>query len=171
MAGLTKRKSRNRNVRCVGQSVLRDSQNIAILDADGARQYYPCKNWAANGTDRCGQHGGALVPTIAAARRRLLYGAGELVEILERIAKDETSEHRDRIRAINSYLDRAGIRTGVEVSVETPKWQRLLGDLFGIPEDDSLAPKADMEETPKRRAKASRPREPVPDRPKFEGWV
>lgn len=157
---------RNRNVRCTGRSVIRDDHNMPILDADGARQFKPCLNWAANDTDLCGVHGGALQPTIAAAQRKLRYGAETLVDALWTIARDERETSSDRIKAINSYLDRAGIRAGVEVSLEVPVWQQRLRKMFGPPEDtgtpvSSLAPTDEAEET-KPRKRAPRKAAPLP---------
>lgn len=169
---------KNRNVRCTGKSVVRDHQNNPILDADNARQYKPCENWAANGTDRCMKHGGSFEPTVIAAKRILLYGASDMVEILRRIATDETAAHADRVRAINSYLDRAGIRAGMDVNVDAPKWQSVLGKLFGspeIPDDDDepesaapvAKPKTAPKPTPRKRAS---PSAKGPGAPTFEGW-
>ena len=181
---------RNRNVKCNGKSTIRDPASLKpILDADGARQFKPCGSWAANGTEKCQHHGGGLPPTIIAAKRRLLWGAADLVEILERVARDENTPASERIKAINSYLDRAGIRAGVEVSTEDPKWQKLIGKMFGNEsgegdnESESVEPAeevAAVEEVPRPRkapvAKPS-PRKGMARKtsrsgsaPKFQGW-
>lgn len=170
--GAFRKATRNRNVKCKGKSVIRDARQQPILDADNARQYRPCDNWGANGTDFCQKHGGQLEPTIIAAKRRLLYGADDMVEILKRIAQDETVAPADRVRALNSYLDRAGIRAGMDVNVDAPKWQGVLGKLFGSPEDPE---DEDGEETPappprKAATKKATPSATPPAGPKFEGW-
>lgn len=159
---------RNRNVKCAGRAVVRDARNQPILGPDGERQYRPCQNFAANGTRFCQKHGGSFEPTVLAAKRRLLYGAEDLVEILERIARDERQPPAVRIKAINSYLDRAGIRGGQEITIETPGWQRVLGKMFGV--DQQLETVESTEPVPK---KAGRPPKHEPGdraRPAFEGW-
>lgn len=167
---------KNRNVRCGGRSVVRDHQNNPILDADNARQYKPCEAYAANGTPFCGKHGGQLEPTIAAAKRRLLWGADDMVEVLHRIARDELASHADRIKAINSILDRAGIRPGVDVSLETPKWQKVLSNLFGSPDDPEDEGEDEVEVPPPARKHSSRKASPPKASAKasppvtFEGW-
>lgn len=177
MAADGKPSMRNRNVKCKGRSVIRDLKNIPILGPDNERQYKPCESYGANGTDFCGKHGGQLEPTIAAAKRRLLHGADELVEVLKRLALDESQAAADRVRAINSYLDRAGIRAGMDVSVDVPKWQNVLGKMFGNEdtEDEPAEVSASVEVSvvaPKPPRKASRPKASAkaPERPKFEGW-
>lgn len=176
MSGLTGKDLRNRNVRCSGRSVIRDDHNTPILDKDGARRYKPCKNWAANGTKWCQKHGGQFPSTIAAAQRRLQHGTDDLVEILERIARNENETASDRIKAINSYLDRAGIRAGAVISVEAPRWQQMLGEMFGqsTQDDEPAEPESEAEPAPpppvKRARKAAPPPAAAPVAPRFEGW-
>jgi hypothetical protein len=174
-----KQELRNRNVKCGGKSVIRDATNTPILDFDGARQYKPCENWAANGTSWCQKHGGGLESTIKAAQRRMLYGADDIVEILERIAKDENLPAKERIAAINSYLDRAGLRGGLDVSIETPGWQKVLDKLYGVDDEAETAAEepptppeveAPPSTTPKPRKRATKAATPVKRTPEFQGW-
>lgn len=130
--------------KCSGRTVIRhqhDGEGFRkgdpVLDEDGARTYRPCEAWAANATDYCGNHGGSAPQTINAAKRTLALGADDFATALRAIAVDERVAPEVRLKAINSALDRIGVRTGVDVSMEAPGWQQVLGKMFGgsTPED------------------------------------
>lgn len=172
---------RNRNVKCKGRTVIRHSRTHddpelrgqPILDDDGARQYRPCEAYGAHGTDYCSAHGGSAPQTIAAAKRELSLGALEFAEALRAIAKDERIPAETRIKAINSGLDRIGIRTGMDVSVETPGWQKMLAEEFGASSEDGEPAAEETVEAPAKErapARATKKAAPPRERPKFEGW-
>lgn len=191
---------RNRNVKCKGRTVIRHSRDHEdpelrgqpILDADGARQYRPCEAWAAHGTEYCVSHGGSAPQTIAAAKRELSLGALEFAAALRAIAKDERIPPDTRLKAINSGLDRIGIRTGVDVALEAPGWQKMLAEEFGqafgdeepeipTPPETPPPPARASEATIKARVRKitnqaeappakSKKATPPPAKPKFEGW-
>lgn len=179
---------------CKGRTVIRHSRDHSnpelrgqpILDEDNARQYRPCEAWSANGTEYCVSHGGNAPQAIAAAKRGIALATPNAQEALVRLAQDESVAPETRLKAINSLLDRAGIRTGMDVSVETPGWQKLMGDMFGKPssedeppgEEPPLAPTPPPEEarpvaSPRKAAKTkakAKPPAPESGKPKFEGW-
>lgn len=179
---------RNRNVKCKGRTVIRYKHDDPdkeirkgdpILDEDGRRQYRPCEAFGAHGTDYCTAHGGSAPQTIAAAKRELSLGALEFAEALRAIASDERIPPETRIKAINSGLDRIGIRTGVDVALEAPGWQKMLAEEFGQtlegdraePVEEAAAQEAELPQPPpqpprKRATKAA----VVRQKPKFEGW-
>lgn len=171
---------RNRKVRCKGKAVIRYKEDDGegnrkgdpVLNEDGARTYRPCEAWAANGTDYCGNHGGSAPQVINAAKRTLALGADEFADVIRRIANDERVAPETRLKAAAQGLDRVGVRAGMDVSLETPGWQKLLGGLFGAPSTEdggALAPNVEAEETtgepapaaeiakPKRTRKAAPP--------------
>lgn len=165
-------------IKCKGKSVKRHDRNHhdkairgqPILDEDGRRQYQPCGNWASIGSDVCASHGGNAPQVIAAAKKQLALATHNIAIALENIALDERIAPEVRIRAAAQVMDRAGIRAGVDLSIETPKWQKMLAEEFGSEDspEDPPAPTPPEEETkPKtRRSKAA----PPSGRPKFEGW-
>lgn len=102
-----------------------------VLDSDGARQYKPCERPPMHGQEVCQKHGGMAPQAIAAAKLRLQAATEPLIAALVRIAQDERLSPDTRIKYINSALDRAGIRAGMDVNVEAPGWQSILGKMFG----------------------------------------
>lgn len=187
---------------CRGKTVIRykhdeigHRKGDPVLDSDGARTYRPCESWGANGTDLCFVHGGASGSTIADAKRKLAAAADEMAETLRLIANDERLPAETRLKAAATVLDRVGIKTGVDVSLETPGWQKAISAAFGIPignpepadEPSEAAAKlmgppaevpgdglADHEEprpakaAPRKAAKKAT--RPASKAPKFEGW-
>ena len=160
-----------------------------VLDWDHARTYRACEAWGAHGTDFCGVHGGSAPQTIAAAKRRLALSADEVAAVIIEMAGDKRVSPDVRVKAAAQVLDRIGIRLGVDVSLEVPKWQKLIGKMFGNEsgegdnESESVEPAeevAAVEEVPRPRkapvAKPS-PRKGMARKasrsgsaPKFEGW-
>lgn len=136
------REPRNRRVKCKGRSLIRyqhdedgHRKGDPVLDEDHARTYRPCAAWAANGTDYCINHGGSAPHTIAAAKRTLALGADDFAAVIRRLANDERVPVETRLKAAAQGLDRIGIRAGVEVALDAPKWQRILGGMFGVEEE------------------------------------
>ena len=182
--------------KCLGKSVIRHLHDVKdrgeiihrkgdpVLDEDNARQYKQCIAWAANGTDYCSNHGGSAPQTINAAKRVLALGAESAARGMKAIADDENLSPDVRLKAQVQILDRVGVRAGVDVGLDTPGWQKVLGKMFGNQEEDEEsdaevaepAPDTEPEETkPRKAAKVAKPR-PVKaatkpmQRPKFEGW-
>lgn len=127
---------------CIAQATVRypkghEQAGLPVLGADGRRSYRPCKQRAMKGQRVCVVHGGMAPNAQAAAKMRLLAATEPLVAALVRIGLDERLTPADRTRAINSALDRAGFRGGLDVNIETPGWQQLLGQMFGSSEVDS----------------------------------
>jgi hypothetical protein len=179
-------RGRNHRNRCKGRTVIRWEHDFEDekgrhrrgdpkLDDDYARQYRPCQGWGANGTDYCAAHGGSAPQTIAAAKRTLALSANDVSQHLVQIANDERTPPETRVKAIAQVLDRIGIRLGVDISLEVPKWQKLMGRMFGSEngeedtptgeEDDTPAPPPARQKSAPRKASAK-----ARERPKFEGW-
>jgi hypothetical protein len=172
-------KSQNRP--CEGRAVIRHDRNLKdlelrgkpILDDDGRRQYKPCGRPAMNGQTVCAAHGGNAPQAIAAAKRTLALATRNIADVLENIALDETIPPETRIKAAKEIMDRAGIRAGVDLGIETPGWQKVMGKLFGVAEEeDSPAPEPEPEETkavaPKARKAAPPKPKAAPTRPKLD---
>lgn len=185
---------RNRNVKCKGRTVIRHPRDHVdplfrgqpILDDDGARQYRPCIAWAANGTEHCQAHGGSAPQTINAAKRTLALSAEDYADAIVGIVKDQRQPAELRLKAAIQGLDRVGIRGGIDLGLETPGWQLVLGKMFGVEEDEDApeppagpsppvakprARKAVKPVAPSKPSKAA-PRKAAPPagKPKFEGW-
>lgn len=181
---------RNRRVKCKGRTVIRYQHDEGdhrkgdpILDEEYARQYRPCAAWAANGTEHCTAHGGATPAAIAAAKRTIALATPNAADVLQRLLNDERVPPETRLKAATQLLDRGGIRTGIDVSVDTPGWQQLMADMFGKPSSEDeppageppLAPKPPTEEakpvaSPRKAAKAKAKSKPPVAKPTFEGW-
>lgn len=167
---------------CTARSVLRypkDYKDEAlrgepILDEDGARQYKPCESAPMHGQRVCQSHGGKASQSIAAAKKKMLEGVEDVAAVLKRKALDERLNDDTRIKWVNSYLDRVGIRTGAEIAVEIPLWQQRLGRMFGTPDDSATPDESESRGSeasevepgaapspPRVRAKAARPAAPT----------
>lgn len=122
--------------RCNARSKVRDAEGRYIIDgATGRPLEKPCARWPIRGARVCVPHGGGQEAVKRAAQFRLLGAADELVGQLINIALDTSVEPSDRVRAINSALDRIGIRGGQEIQVNVPKWQQMLQDVWQEDQD------------------------------------
>lgn len=143
----------SRKVKCKGRTCIRhprdhkdpDMRGQPILDDDGARQYKPCEAWAANGTDYCSAHGGTTPAAINAAKRTIALATPNAAEVLRALMEDERIPAETRIKAAVQVLDRGGVRPGVDVSVDAPGWQKVLGKMFGQSTQDEPAAEPDQE--------------------------
>ncbi len=127
--------------KCTGTAYIRDHRGGYVADVNWKRLTRQCIGRPAVGMTVCHVHG-AEVPIVRAAAQRRLAEASEIVA--ERLigltgTEDENGnmiEHKDRISASNSVLDRAGIKGGMEVEITTPGFKRVLDGMFT---DDSSA--------------------------------
>jgi hypothetical protein len=128
--------------KCNGTAYIRDQRGGYVADRDWNRLTRQCIGRPAAGMTVCHAHG-AKVPLIrAAAQRRLVEAsevvAGRLIGLTDTHDEDNNPiDHKDRISASNSVLDRAGIKAGVEIEVTTPGYKKVLEAMFGEePSDD-----------------------------------
>jgi len=122
---------------CDGRSFVRDAEGRRILDQAGIVLTRPCTGSPMNGSNVCHAHGGKTPGALKAARERLENASNALVNRLIGIALSPNTLDSDAIKAINSALDRAGIRAGVEVSLETPEWQKMLAEMYSAKGEDA----------------------------------
>lgn len=120
------------DVRCNGTAYIRDMRGAYIVDCDWQRLTRPCLNRPAKGTVVCHAHG-AKIPAVKAAAQRVIAEASEIVALRLVGLTDPHKEEDSKVRlgAINSVLDRAGIKGGVEVEVTMPGFKKVMLDLFG----------------------------------------
>jgi len=87
-----------------------------------------CRRWATLGARKCAKHGGLPgLPNVAEyrakvlehARLELLAAAGDAVDTLVRIAKDDDAPRAVRVKAAAEILDRAGVHKGAELQITT----------------------------------------------------
>jgi len=131
---------------CNGTAYVRDSSGMYIVDRHWVKLRRPCLANPMKGAVVCQAHGG-LVPVVKAAAQRALDNASEIVAL--RLigltgTKDEVNaliEHKTRLAAANSVLDRVGIKGGMDVEVKLPGYKNVLAKLFTEDQD------ADEEET------------------------
>jgi hypothetical protein len=115
---------------CTGRAYVRDFTGRKILDANGVLLTRPCAKRPIKGGVSCASHGGLTPQSLAAAKARLLGAADAVVARLISIALGRETLDADAIKAINSILDRAGIRAGTEIDLKTPEWQDMLKEMF-----------------------------------------
>lgn len=116
--------------KCIGRAFIRDGEGRRIIDADGLVLTRPCSKWRMRGSLVCTHHGGLTDGGLAIAKRRLQESADSVVGRLIKIALSKKTLDGEAIKAINSILDRAGIRVGSDIQVDTPAWQGMLSELF-----------------------------------------
>lgn len=112
--------------RCTYGRILHDDDGGPILDAVGAILKRRCDAWAMIGTGLCIDHANGSAAVQNAARQRILAAADAVVGALTAIALDPEEKATDRIKALNSLLDRAGIRGGIEVNGEIKGFEKVL---------------------------------------------
>lgn len=121
--------------RCTGPAYIRDERGGYVVDSDWVRLRRPCTAAPALGAAVCYKHG-AQIPHIQAAARQRLAEAAEIVAMrlvgltATHDEDDMLIDHKNRIAAANSVLDRTGIKGGTEVEVTIPGYKKVLEDLF-----------------------------------------
>lgn len=126
--------------RCNGTAYVRDHRGGYVIDAEWQRITRPCLSLPAKGTVVCHAHG-AQIPAVKAAAERVLATAAEVVAI--RLVNltgtvdelHEAIDHKVRLAAANSVLDRVGIKGGTTVEVQLPGYKKVLSDMFGGGDD------------------------------------
>lgn len=117
--------------RCRHLRQMKDDLGQPILDVDREPLKERCPNWAMLGANICVQHAKGSKAVMDEARLMIAGAAPALVGQLIRDALD-TSLHAnasDRIKAINSLLDRFGLRGGIEVGPDMPAWREIMDEL------------------------------------------
>ena len=122
--------------RCTGIAYVRDERGGYLLDLDLVRLQRPCLRNPLNGANVCDKHGGQVAHVREAANARIAEAAEKAATTLITLTdpRDELGEVVDqnvRVKAANSVLDRAGIKTGVDVEVTIPGYKKVLDKLFG----------------------------------------
>jgi hypothetical protein len=84
-----------------------------------------CKRASSLGANVCRAHGSAAPQTRAKAQRRLAQAADVLVQRLLSFALDGNVADPVAMQAINSALDRAGLRAGVDLDVTLKPFQQV----------------------------------------------
>ena len=117
--------------RCLGRAYVRAADGSRIVDGDDRILTRRCLNWKMRGLSVCATHGKVRDSGRAVAHQRLAEAADLAVGYLLRMATSKKASPSVRLRAINSILDRAGVRGGIDVSVSAPEWQEALKSMFG----------------------------------------
>ena len=143
---------RNQRVRCSAKSVLRDAEGHPVLDADGRKQYKPCRNWARKGQEVCRSHGGNTSQALIKAEEQLRRARDPLMAEMLEIAFDRRLPVADRYKALAWALERSGFKPGMAVELETPPWQQALHDLFAGKYDEPEPVKVEATTGPPERS-------------------
>ena len=130
--------------RCTGTAYIRDEAGMYVADNDWQRLTRPCLTLPARGTTVCHSHGAKIPVVVAAAQRKLQEAAEVAADRLLRLTGTRDEEgfkvrSQDRIAAISTVLDRAGVKGGVEVDFKASGFEKVLGDLFGAAEGNDGA--------------------------------
>lgn len=115
---------------CTGRSYVRDHEGRRIVDSNRQVLTRPCRKPPIVGSIVCASHGGLSEANQNAAKRRLMIMSDAAAARLVWIALHPDTVEEAAIKAINSILDRAGIRAGVDLSVRTPEWQEMLREMW-----------------------------------------
>lgn len=121
--------------KCNGTAYVRDQTGMYIIDAEWKRLTRPCLRVPGRGTNVCHVHG-QQIPVVKAAAERALAEASEVVALRLIGLSDTAEDEKVRLAAMNSVLDRAGIKGGVSVEVTTPGYQKVLERMFGVEDEE-----------------------------------
>jgi len=116
--------------RCHGLAKIRDGEGRWITDSQNRVLMRPCFKWPIKGGTVCVEHGGGIENVRKAAQLRLLSAADSLIGALIGIGLDAKQDAKARVQAINSALDRAGVKGTIDLRVEIPQYQQMLKDMF-----------------------------------------
>jgi hypothetical protein len=121
--------------KCNGTAYVRDQTGMYVVDAEWNRLTRPCLSNPGRGTVVCHAHG-SQIPQVKAAAERVLAQASEIVALRLVGLTDKAEDEKVRLAAMNSVLDRAGIKGGVTVEVTAPGYKKVLERMFGAEDDD-----------------------------------
>jgi len=116
---------------CNKSRPVRDDDGNDVLDSDKKPLRRRCPKWAVRNGAMCPEHIGGLTGVQQAAREQAVASSQAAVAALVSLALDEKVHPRDRVAALNSVLDRAGVRGGIDVTVDSKPWQEMLKNLVG----------------------------------------
>jgi len=116
--------------RCKGSAYVRDADGDYVLDRNNVRLTRPCWKHPMKGTTVCLKHGGGVARVRRSAIERMASSLDAITGALIKIALNESVADKDRISAINSIMDRVGVRGGVEVDLKDPGYLKVLAGLF-----------------------------------------
>lgn len=110
-------------------AVPKDSKRCTAKTRKGPYRGYRCRKPRLLGAKVCTQHGANLPHVREAARARLLAYSDMAVKEMIDIARDHREDSADRIRALNSILDRAGVDGKQTITLEVKPWQEALAGI------------------------------------------
>lgn len=126
--------------RCKGKAYVRDADGDYVLDAKNKRIQRPCYSWPMIGTTVCTKHGGGIERVRRAAADRLISAldatSGELIKMALNMDSEGNPglgeiEPKVQLQAVNSLMDRAGLRGGTDIHVaEDPAYLDVLQDVW-----------------------------------------
>jgi hypothetical protein len=124
--------------RCAGKAYVRDMDGDYIVDKANNRIMRPCWRWPIRGATVCLVHGGGVTRVKKAAIERMALALDAVTGALVMLALSEEVAPKDRIQAINSIMDRVGVRGGTEIDINNPGYLDVLKGLFeeGKADDD-----------------------------------
>lgn len=121
-------------MRCIETFAVLDDDNNPVLDMDRSPLRRRCEGWQVLGGLKCIEHLGGRAKVISKAQERLVNAAdamtGMLIDMAMGVGLGAT-DAATQLRAINSVLDRAGIKAGVEINHTIAPWQEMLEKLAG----------------------------------------
>ncbi len=104
----------------------------------------PCRKFPMLGGRRCRLHGGASPQAQAKARERILGAADIAAQRLIEFMNDKRVPWPVRLTAARDLLDRAGLQSKTEVSIEIQPWHEIIEKI--IVDDPGELPAAASEE-------------------------
>lgn len=118
----------------MAKSMNKKLREMGLLSGDGTcgaktRSGSPCKKPPLEGSVRCRLHGGASPQVLAKAKERLLLAQDDAVSVLIRIMFDPKSPVGERRQAAVALMDRGGLSSKAELTVEIAPW---IGVLEGV---------------------------------------
>lgn len=127
------------HLRCSAARTMRDDDGGQILDRELNPLQTRCPSWAMPGADRCVDHAKGSKAVMDEVRKRIAADANAFYGQLRAIALNADASDADRIKALNSLLDRGGLKAGIEVSADADSWSNLYKLIAGEQNGDAEA--------------------------------
>lgn len=127
------------DLRCTKLRVMHDDDGGQLLNLNMEPLRQRCMKWAIINSHLCIDHAQGSQAVQQAVKAKILTAADAIAGALITIALDPQEKAAERIKAISTLLDRAGIRAGVEISGEIKGWQAVLKTLMDDESGDDEA--------------------------------
>jgi hypothetical protein len=121
--------------RCLHDRPVVDDEGQNILDADGLVLRARCPKWCIPGAAFCSDHSGGRNSAKALAKKLAEDASVQAMGELKAIAFDPLQDADTRLKALNSLLDRAGVKGGLDITLDAKGYEEILDKIIAGDDD------------------------------------